>query len=246
MVQAEEVDGGLGGGGPGLWRPVPSAPALSGRGTGARGYFAWSWALGWAWWGEALAPLRGEFPSVFGASVGLVFVDAEPDGSALLSSMVYAFWPVWGAAALVQLLLAVQDHPHLWPPIIPQVAEAVRDCALTPDTVACVVVAAGLLDLCGFLRTLGMPRVGAVLVAGGRMMRMPGPGGVVAMIKGRMTRMLGPGSPGESGGVRGVQRLLLSWLGWGRLRSLGWDRKWWGLGGVGLEEGVRSLLARIR
>ena len=27
--------------------------------------------------------------------------------------------------------------------------------------------------------------------------------------------------------------------------SLGWDWRWWGLGGVGFEEGVRCLLARI-
>ena len=30
--------------------------------------------------GEALAPLRGELPSVFGASVGLVLFGAESDG----------------------------------------------------------------------------------------------------------------------------------------------------------------------
>ena len=44
------------------------------------------------------------------------------------------------------------------------------------------------------------------------MLRIPGPGGVVVMMGGRMTRMLGPGSPGGSRGVRGVGRLLLSWL----------------------------------
>ena len=41
------------------------------------------------------------------------------------------------------------------------------------------------------------------------MVRMPGPGGVVVMMGGGMTRMLGPGLPGGSGGVRGVGRLLL-------------------------------------
>ena len=46
VVEVEEVDGGLDGGGPGLWRLVPSALAPSGRGTGARGLFAWWWALG--------------------------------------------------------------------------------------------------------------------------------------------------------------------------------------------------------
>ena len=85
------------------------------------------------------------------------------------------------------------------------------------------------------------------------MMRMPGPAGVVVIMGGRMMRMLGPGLPGRSGGVRGVWRLLLCRLfslgpgGCGPFlsRSLGWDWRWWGSGGVGLEEGVRSLLARI-
>ena len=64
-----------------------------------------------------------------------------------------AFWFVWGAAALVQLLLAVPDHPDLWPPVVPQVAEAVLDCALTPDPVARVIVAEGLLDLRAFFQS---------------------------------------------------------------------------------------------
>ena len=42
------------------------------------------------------------------------------------------------------------------------------------------------------------------------MMRMPDPGGLVVMMGGRMTRMLGPGLPGGSEGVRGVGRLLFS------------------------------------
>ena len=50
------------------------------------------------------------------------------------------------------------------------------------------------------------------------MMRMPGPGGVVVMMGGRMTRMRGPGPPRGSGGGRRAWRLLLSWLGWGRVR----------------------------
>ena len=57
-----------------------------------------------------------------------------------------AFWLVGGAAALVYLL-GPPDHPDLWPPVVPRVAEAVLDRALTPDPVACVVVAEGLLDL---------------------------------------------------------------------------------------------------
>ena len=50
------------------------------------------------------------------------------------------------------------------------------------------------------------------------MMRMPGPGGAVVMMGGRMTRMLGPGLPGGSVWVGGVGRPLLFRLGWGRLR----------------------------
>ena len=64
-----------------------------------------------------------------------------------------AFWFVRGAVALVQLLLAVPDHPDLWPPVVPEVVEAVLDCALTPDPVARVVVAEGLLDFRAFLES---------------------------------------------------------------------------------------------
>ena len=101
MVEVEEVDGGLGGGGPGLWRLVPSALAPSGRVTGAWGLFAGSWAFGWARRGVALAPLRGELPSVFGACVGLVLFGAEPDGVGAGEFQGVAEWFVRGAAALV-------------------------------------------------------------------------------------------------------------------------------------------------
>ena len=82
------------------------------------------------------------------------------------------------------------------------------------------------------------------------MMRMPGPGGVVVMMGGRMTRMLGPGLSGGSGGGGGLGGCCFPGLVGGECapfpsRSLGWDRRRWGWGGVGLEEGVRSLLARI-
>ena len=46
VVEVDDVDGGLGGGGPGLRRLVPWALAPSGRGTGARGLFAGWWAFG--------------------------------------------------------------------------------------------------------------------------------------------------------------------------------------------------------
>ena len=39
------------------------------------------------------------------------------------------------------------------PPVVPLVAEAVLDCSLTPDPVARVVVAEGLLDLCPLLES---------------------------------------------------------------------------------------------
>ena len=84
---------------------------------------------------------------MFGASVGLVLGSAEPDGVGAGELQGVAFWLVLAAAALVQLLLAVPDHPDLWPPVVFQVAEAVLDCAFTPDPVALVVVAEGLLDL---------------------------------------------------------------------------------------------------
>ena len=75
MVEVEEVDGGLGGGGPGLWRLVPSALAPSGRGTGARDFLLVGGRLGrrgggrpWLHSGGSspvyLVPLWALFPSV--------------------------------------------------------------------------------------------------------------------------------------------------------------------------------------
>ena len=66
------------------------------------------------------------------------------------------------------------------------------------------------------------------------MMRIPVPGGAVVMIGGRMTRMLGPGLPGGSAGVRGVGRLLLFRLGWGRVRPFFVSLAWVGLEVAGL------------
>ena len=95
------------------------------------------------------------------------------------------------------------------------------------------------------------PRYASVLVAGVRMVRMPGPGGAPVMMKGRMRRMLGPGgavvmmggrmtrmlglgSPGGSGGMRGVRRSLLFRLGWGRVRPFFVSLAWVGLEVAGL------------
>ena len=66
------------------------------------------------------------------------------------------------------------------------------------------------------------------------MMRMPGPAWVVVMMGGRMTRMLGPGLPDGSEGVRGVGTLLLSWLGLGRVRPFSVSLAWVGPEVVGL------------
>ena len=66
------------------------------------------------------------------------------------------------------------------------------------------------------------------------MMRMPGPGGAVVMMRGRMTRMLGPGLPAGLGGVRGVGRSLLFWVGLGRVRPICVSLVWQGLEVVGL------------
>ena len=82
------------------------------------------------------------------------------------------------------------------------------------------------------------------------MMRMPGPGGAVVVVGGRMTRMLGLGSSGGSGGMRGSGGCCFSGLAGGGCallssRSLGWDWRWRGWGGMGLEEGVRCLLVWI-
>ena len=71
------------------------------------------------------------------------------------------------------------------------------------------------------------------------MMRMLGPGPVVVVVGGSMMRMLGPGLPGGLGGLRGVGRLLpcrLFWLagGWGQVRLFSVSLAWEGLELVGL------------
>ena len=58
-----------------------------------------------------MAPLRGELPGVFSASLGLVLGAEEPAGVGAVELQGVAFWLVWGAVALVQLFLAVPDHP---------------------------------------------------------------------------------------------------------------------------------------
>ena len=75
---------------------------------------------------------------------------------------------------------------------------------------------------------------------------MLGPGGVVVVVGGRMMRMFGPGLPGRSwgcGGLGGCCPAISSGsLGVGGgcafflYGSLGWDSRRWGWGRVGLEE----------
>ena len=87
-------------------------------------------------------------------------------------------------------------------------------------------------------------------------MRMLGPEGVVLVVGGTMMRMLGPGLPEGSGRVRGVGRWLpcrlsLACVGLGagaplfRLARLGGTGVGGAGGGVGFEEGLRSLLAWV-
>ena len=66
------------------------------------------------------------------------------------------------------------------------------------------------------------------------MKKRPGLGGAVVMMGGRMTRMLGPGLPRGSGGVRGIGRSLLFRLGWGRVRPFFVSLAWVGLEVAGL------------
>ena len=112
-----------------------------------------------------------------------------------------ALWLVRGAVALVQLLLAVPGHADWHPVVGAQFPEAVLDRAIRPDPVACVVVAERLLDFRAFFKFWGRFGFRAVLVAGGRMMRMLGPGALAVVAGGRMMRMLGPGWSGGSGRV---------------------------------------------
>ena len=78
-------------------RPLPR----QGGGLGLGDFLPVCARLGRRGRGRALALLRGELPSVFGACVGLVLFGAEPDvvGAGELQGV--ADWLVRGAAALV-------------------------------------------------------------------------------------------------------------------------------------------------
>ena len=175
VVEVEEVDGSLGGHGPRLWRPLFPYLAPSGRRSGAQGPFAGWWAPGWAWCGEALAQLWGEISGILGASVNLVLGGDASDGLGAVEVQGVALWLVWGAAALVELLLAVPLHPDLHPLfgpgswrywIVPshQLQSPVR--SLRKGFWALVLFG-----------TVGTFWAWAVPVPGGRMMRMLRPGG---------------------------------------------------------------------
>ena len=78
-------------------RPLPR----HGGGLGPGDFVLGGGRLGRRGWGEALAPLRGEFPSVFGASVGLVLGGEDLNRVGAVKLQGVAFWLVWGAVALV-------------------------------------------------------------------------------------------------------------------------------------------------
>ena len=78
-------------------RPLPR----QGGGLGLGDFLPAGRRLGRHGGGGALAPLRGELPSVFGASVGLVLFVAESDGVGAGELQGVAFWLVRGGAALV-------------------------------------------------------------------------------------------------------------------------------------------------
>ena len=78
-------------------RPLPR----QGGGLGVGDFLPVCGRLGRRGGGGALAPLRGELPSVFGACVGLVLFGAEPDGVGAGELQGVAEWFVRGAVALV-------------------------------------------------------------------------------------------------------------------------------------------------
>ena len=161
----------------------------------------------------------GELTGVLGASVGLVLGGEEPDGMGAVELQGVASWLVRGAVALVQLLLVVPDHPNLYPIVGAQVAEAVLDCALTPDPVPVWLLRKGCWTFAPFLHS-GYASVWGVAGCG----REDG-------------EDAWSGFAGRVGGMRGVGRLLpcrLFWLGWGRVRLFSVSIAWVGLEVVAL------------
>ena len=213
-------------------RPLPR----QGGGLGLGDVLPVGGRLGRCRWGIPWLHSGGSFAVYLGPLWALFSSVRSQMGWALVSSRV---WPSGLSGALLpwsSSFWRCQTTRICGPPLSPRVAEAVLDCAHTRDPVARVACsrcgrAAGLSRP---FQILGTPRAGAVLVAGGRMMRMPGPGGAVVMMGGRMTRMLGPGLPGGSGGVWGVGWSLLFRLGWGRVCPSFVSLAWVGLEIAGL------------
>ena len=130
-------------------RPLPR----QGGGLGPGDFWPGGGRLGGRGGGRPWLHSRGSSP-VYLVPLWALFLSVRSwMGWALLSSRVWPSGLSGKPFALVQLLLAVPDNPDLWPPFIPQVAGAVLDCALTPDPVARVVVAEGLLDLRAFFES---------------------------------------------------------------------------------------------
>ena len=127
-------------------RPLPR----QGGGLGPRDFLPGGGRFGWRGGGRPWLHSGGSSPVYLVPLLALFSLVRSRMGRALLSSRV---WPSGLSGALLpwsSSFWRCPDHPDLWPPVVPQVAEGVLDFALTPDPVARVVVAEGLLDLRAF------------------------------------------------------------------------------------------------
>ena len=169
-------------------------------------------------------------------------------GRALIELQGLALWLVRSASALVKFPLAVPLHPDLQPTVWARALEATGSCPHTRSSRPCG--RCGKVDrLSCLFETVGTFRAGAVPVAGGRMMKTLGQAGGGVQWGGRR---VGPEGRGGCGRVEGCCAAVSSGLLGARgrcacfsSRSLRRDWRWWDWGGVGLEEGVSSLLAGV-
>ena len=200
--------------------------------------------------------IPGRSPQCTWCPCGLCSRGDASDGLGAVELEGVAQWLVRGAAALVELVLAVPGHPDLHPTVGARVLGAVLDRALVPGSVARVVVAGGLLDSrafwnCGYSSDWG----GA---CGGRDV---GPGGADAGLGGKV----GAGAGGSEAAALvsflvcwrlGVSvplslRVRLSGTG-GAVTLGGWARKkgcvscWLGLPSGGSAGVCMVALARFR
>ena len=146
VVEVEEVDVSLDGRGPGLWGPSSRRLPRQGAGLGPGDFLLGDGRLDGRGGGGAWLHSGGS-PPVYLVPLWALFSGLTCRmGWVLLSSKVWPSGLSVGAAALVELLLAVSLHPDLHPTVWARVLEAVLDRAPTPDPVARVVVAERLLD----------------------------------------------------------------------------------------------------